>query len=54
MYVYYNYIQYITLTLDSRDNRGISDITPETSTFYQNALAMRNTAGVTGGKPIAV
>jgi hypothetical protein len=26
----------------------------ETSTFYQNDLGMRNTADVTGGKPIAV
>jgi hypothetical protein len=26
----------------------------ETPTFYQNYLAMRNTADVTGGKPIAV
>jgi hypothetical protein len=26
----------------------------ETPTFYQNDLAMRNTAGLTGGKPIAV
>jgi hypothetical protein len=26
----------------------------ETPTFYQNDLAMRNTADVTGGKPIAV
>jgi hypothetical protein len=26
----------------------------ETPTFYQNLLAMRNTADVTGGKPLAV
>jgi hypothetical protein len=26
----------------------------KTPTFYQNYLAMRNTADVTGGKPIAV
>jgi hypothetical protein len=26
----------------------------ETSTFYQNDLAMMNTADVTGGEPIAV
>jgi hypothetical protein len=25
----------------------------ETPTFYQNGVAMRNTADVTGGKPIA-
>jgi hypothetical protein len=29
--------------------RGVSDFT-----FYQNDLTMRNTAYVTGGKPIAV
>jgi hypothetical protein len=26
----------------------------ETSTFYKNYLAMRNTADVTGGEPIAI
>jgi hypothetical protein len=31
-----------------RGSRGISD------TFYQNYLAMSNTADVTGGKPIAI
>jgi hypothetical protein len=36
-----------------RGSRGISDI-PLRPTFYQNKLAMRNTADVTGGKPIAV
>jgi hypothetical protein len=42
---------YIPLTLyPRRGSRGIS----ETPTFYQNYLAMSNTAYVTGGKPIAV
>jgi hypothetical protein len=33
-----------------RGSRGVS----ETHTFYQNDLAMKNTADVTGGKLIAV
>jgi hypothetical protein len=39
-----------------RVSRVISNIreTPLRSTFYQNYLAMRNTADKTGGKPIAV
>jgi hypothetical protein len=45
---------YIPLTLyPRRGSRGISDIAPR-PTFYQNYLAVRNTADVTGGKPIAV
>jgi hypothetical protein len=32
----------------------VSQIFLRTPTFYQNLLAMRNTAAVTGGKPIAV
>jgi hypothetical protein len=32
----------------------VFQILSETLTFYQNYLAMMNTAGVTGGKPIAV
>jgi hypothetical protein len=48
------YFTYIPLTLyPRRGSRGISDIAP-TPTFYQNYLAVRNTADVTGGKPIAV
>jgi hypothetical protein len=45
----------IPLTRDpQRGSRGISDILPrQTPTFYQNYLAMRNTADETGGKPIA-
>jgi hypothetical protein len=35
-----------------RSSRGVSDISPR-PTFYQNYLAVRNTADVTGGKPIA-
>jgi hypothetical protein len=35
----------------SRDNLSYSSETP---TFYQNELAIRNTADVTGGKPIAI
>jgi hypothetical protein len=46
---------YIPLTLyPRRGSRGILDITHPPPTFYQNYLAMRNTADVTGGKPIAV
>jgi hypothetical protein len=45
---------YIPLTLyPPRGSRGVSDITPRAS-FYQNYLAVRNTADVTVGKPIAV
>jgi hypothetical protein len=32
----------------------VSRYSSETHTFYQNLIAMRNTADVTGGKPIAV
>jgi hypothetical protein len=43
---------YLILTLYPRKgNRDITDI--ERPTFYQNDLAMRYTADVTGGKPIA-
>jgi hypothetical protein len=44
---------YIPLTLYPRIIRGIwySSVTP---TFYHNYLTMRDTADVTGGKPIAV
>jgi hypothetical protein len=43
---------YIPLTHDHprRGSKGVS----ETLTFYQNDLAMRNTADVVGGKHIAV
>jgi hypothetical protein len=45
---------YIPLTLYTRrGSRGISDIASR-PTFYQNYLAVRNTADVTDGKPIAV
>jgi hypothetical protein len=45
---------YISLTrYPRRGSRGVSDIAPR-PTFYQNYLAVRNTADVTGGKPIAV
>jgi hypothetical protein len=51
----YYIIMYIPLTLYSRrSRRGISDISTKTPIFYQNYLAMRNTADMTGGKPIAV
>jgi hypothetical protein len=36
-----------------KGNRANSDYS-ETPTFYQNDVAIRNTADVTGGKPIAV
>jgi hypothetical protein len=36
-----------------RDSRGVR-YSSETPSFYQNFLAMSNTADVTGGKPIAV
>jgi hypothetical protein len=42
-------LTYIPLTLYPR--RGSRDISAE---FYQNYLAVSNTADVTGGKPIAV
>jgi hypothetical protein len=46
-----NYIKHITcnipLTLYPR-------YSSETPTFYQNDLAVKNTADVTGGKPIAI
>jgi hypothetical protein len=46
---------YIRLTLCPRkDNRGISDIPPRHPRFTKNYLAMKTTADVTGGKPIAV
>jgi hypothetical protein len=46
-------IYYIPLTLYPRKgSRGISDIPKPT--FYQNYLAMRNTADVPDRKPIAV
>jgi hypothetical protein len=35
-------------------SRLIPEGVAEASTFYHNDLAMRNTADVTGGKPIAV
>jgi hypothetical protein len=41
------------LTLDPRKQRRLK-YSSETPTFYQNYLAMRNTADVTGGKAIAV
>jgi hypothetical protein len=42
---------YIPLTVyHRRGSRGISDIAPR-PTFYQNYLAVRNAADVTGGKP---
>jgi hypothetical protein len=45
---------YIPLTLyPRRGSIGFSDIAPR-PTFYQNYVAVRNTADVTGGKPIAV
>jgi hypothetical protein len=45
---------YIPLTLyPRRGSRGVR-YSSETPTFYQNYLAMRNTADVTGGKPIAI
>jgi hypothetical protein len=45
---------YIPLTLyPRRGSRGISDIAPR-PTFYQNYLAVRNSADVTGGRPNAV
>jgi hypothetical protein len=52
----YNYYihKYIPLTLYPRTgSRDISDI-PLRHPFYQNLLAMKNTADVTGGNPIAV
>jgi hypothetical protein len=46
-------LTYIPLTFyPRRGSRDISDITPPT--FYQHKLAMKNTADVTVGKPIAV
>jgi hypothetical protein len=46
-----NYIHTIPLTAyPRRSSRDISDIPP----FYQNYLAMNNTADVTGGNPTAV
>jgi hypothetical protein len=48
---YINYIhKYMPLTLYPRRHLGYSSQTP---TFYQNCSALRNTADVTGGKPIA-
>jgi hypothetical protein len=53
-YVFIMASTYIPLTLyPRRGSRGVSDIAPM-PTFYQNYLALRNTADVTGGKPIAV
>jgi hypothetical protein len=47
--------RYIPLTLyPQRGSRGLSDICVETPTFCQSYLAVRNTADVTNGKPIAV
>jgi hypothetical protein len=49
-----------TYALSPKGSRGVSDIPPRrprnkgTPTFYQNYLAMSNTADVTGGKPLAV
>jgi hypothetical protein len=46
---------YIPLTLNPRRaSRGRLRYFSETPTFYQNDLTMRNTADVTGGKPITV
>jgi hypothetical protein len=42
-----------THALSPKGSRGISDIVPRPA-FYQNYLPVRNTADVTGGKPIAV
>jgi hypothetical protein len=39
---------------DVRSVAAASQIFFETPTFYQNYFTMRNTADVTGGKPIAV
>jgi WD40 repeat protein len=45
---------YIPLTLYPEGVAEASRIFLSDATFYQNCLAMRNTADVTGGKPIAV
>jgi hypothetical protein len=46
---------YISLTLyPRRGSRGISDIPPRRPRFTKKYLAMRNTANVTGGKPVAI
>jgi hypothetical protein len=46
---------YIPLTLyPRRGSRSIPDIPPRHARFTKKLLAMRNTADVTGGKPIAV
>jgi hypothetical protein len=42
------------LLYPQRGSRGISDIPPRHPRFTNIILAMRNTADVTGGKPIAV
>jgi hypothetical protein len=43
-----------THALSLKGQQGRLKYSSETPTFYQNYLAMRNTADVTGGKPIAV
>jgi hypothetical protein len=43
-----------TLTLYPRRGAEASQIFLRVAMFYQNYLAMSNTANVTGGKPVAV
>jgi hypothetical protein len=53
-YYRFSEILYIPHMLYSRRGSSHLRYSFETPTFYQNYLAMRNTAGVTSSKPIAV
>jgi hypothetical protein len=50
LYVY----TYIQTTHSSEGVAEVSQIFPETLTFYQNYLAIKSTADMTGGESIAV